>query len=95
MSGEVQWWVVPLGGVLLEWVDDLSVLAELADEAFLSTQTAAENVGTGELDDLGQEGSKFPVNHLEREEKEEYTFNNNNNTRFEPSSPIQNAKDRR
>lgn len=51
-----QGWV-PSGGVLLEGVDDLAVVAELADEAFLPTQAAAEHVSAGELDDLGQEGS--------------------------------------
>ncbi len=44
-------------------------MAELADEAFLSTQTAAENMGAGELDHLGQEGSQFSINHLEGEEE--------------------------
>lgn len=56
--------VTPLGGVLLEGVDDLTVVAELTDEAFLSTQTAAENVGAGKLDHLGQEGSQFSINYL-------------------------------
>lgn len=56
--------VTPLGGVLLEGVDDLSVVAELTDEAFLSTQTAAEHVGAGKLDHLRQEGSQFPIDHL-------------------------------
>lgn len=65
---------VPPGCVVLEGVDDLFVVAELADEAFLSTQTAAENVGAGELDDLGQEGSQFAIDHLEGEER---TVNNN------------------
>lgn len=60
---------VPLGGVLLEGVDDLSVVAELTDEAFLSTQTAAENVRAGKLDHLGQEGSQFSINHLVGEER--------------------------
>ena len=63
------WLSVPPGGVLLEGVDDLSVLAELADEAFLSTQTAAENMGAGKLDHLRQEGSQFPINHLPGEER--------------------------
>lgn len=56
--------VTPLGGALLEGIDDLSVVAELADEAFLSAQTAAENMGAGKLDHLGQEGSQFSINHL-------------------------------
>ncbi len=66
---EVVWGSVPLGGVFLEGVDDLSILAELTDEAFLSTQAAAEDVGAGKLDHLGQEGSQFPINHLEDEER--------------------------
>lgn len=69
MYRKVIWGSVPLGGILLEGVDDLSVVAELTDEAFLSTQTAAENVGAGKLDHLGQEGSQFSINHLEGEEK--------------------------
>lgn len=44
-------------------------MAELADDAFLSTQTAAENMGAGKLDHLGQEGSQFSINHLEGEER--------------------------
>lgn len=44
-------------------------MAELADEAFLSTQTAAENMRAGKLDHLGQEGSQFSINHLEGEER--------------------------
>lgn len=55
-------------GTLLEGVDDLSILAELADETFLSTQTAAENMGAGKLDHLGQEGSQLSIYHLEGEE---------------------------
>lgn len=62
---KVIWGSVPLGGALLEGVDDLPVVAELTDEAFLSTQTAAENMGAGKLDHLGQEGSQFSINHLE------------------------------
>lgn len=54
----------PLGGVLLEGVEDLSVVAQLTDESFLSTQTAAENVRAGKLDHLGQEGSHLPIDHL-------------------------------
>lgn len=69
MFRTVIWWSVPLGCALLEGVDDLSVLAELTDEAFLSTQTAAENMGAGELDHLGEEGGQFPINHLEGEER--------------------------
>lgn len=60
-SGE---WV-PFDGALLEGVDDLIVVAELTDEAFLSTQAAAKNVGAGKLDYLGQVGSQFPINHLQ------------------------------
>lgn len=56
--------ITPLGGALLEGVDDLSVLAELTNETFLSTQTAAENMGAGKLDYLGQKGSQFSINHL-------------------------------
>lgn len=56
--------IAPLGGVLLERVDDLSVVAQLTDEAFLSTQTAAEDVGAGKLDHLGQKRSQFPIDHL-------------------------------
>lgn len=63
----LSWGSVPLGGALLEGVDDLSIVAEFTDEAFLSTQTAAENVRAGKLDHLGQEGSQFSVNHLEGE----------------------------
>lgn len=40
-------------------------MAELTDEAFLPTQAAAENVGAGKLDYLGQVGSQFPINHLQ------------------------------
>lgn len=58
---------VPSRDVLLKGVDDLSVLAQLADEALLSTQAAAEHVGAGEFDHLGQEGGQFPVDHLEEE----------------------------
>lgn len=61
---------VPLGGALLEGVDDLFVVAQLTDEAFLSTQTAAENVGAGKLDHLGQEGSQLSIDHLQGEERE-------------------------
>ena len=61
------WGCVPLGGTLLEGVDDLSVLAELADEAFLSTQTAAEHVRAGKLDHLGQEGGQFSIDDLGEE----------------------------
>lgn len=68
---------VPLGGALLEGVDDLSVVAELTDEAFLSTQAAAENMGAGKLDHLGQEGSQFPINDLEGEERGEDTVSSN------------------
>lgn len=60
---------VPLGGALLEGVDDLSVVAELADEAFLTAQTAAENMWASEFDHLGQEGRKFSINHLESKER--------------------------
>lgn len=63
------WGCIPPGGILLEGVDDLPVLAELTDEAFLSTQAAAEDVWTGKLDHLGQEGSQFSINHLENDEK--------------------------
>lgn len=56
----------PLGGILLERVEDLAVVAELTDEAFLSTQTAAVHVGTGKLDHFGEEGSQFPIYHLYR-----------------------------
>lgn len=56
--------LTPPGGVLLERVDDLLVVAELTDEAFLSTQAAAEDVGAGELYYLGQKGSQLPINHL-------------------------------
>lgn len=59
------WEWVPFDGALLEGVDDLPVVAELTDEAFLSTQAAAENVGAGKLDYLGQVGSQFPINHLQ------------------------------
>lgn len=69
MFRTVIWWSVPLGCALLEGVDDLSVLAELTDEAFLSTQTAAENMGAGELDHLGEEGGQFPINHLDGTER--------------------------
>lgn len=65
------WGRVPASGILLEGVQDLPVLTELTDETFLSTQTAAENVGAGKLDHLGQEGSQFPVNHLGDEGEEE------------------------
>lgn len=60
---------VPFGGVLLKGVKDLSVLAELTDEALLSTQAAAEHVRAGELDHFGQKGRQFTVNHLEEEEE--------------------------
>lgn len=56
--------VTPPGGVLLEGIDDLPVLAEFTDEAFLSTQAAAENMRAGKLDHLGQERSQFSINHL-------------------------------
>lgn len=56
--------VTPLGGTLLKGVDDLSIVAELTDETFLSAQTAAENVGAGKFDHLGQEGSQFSINDL-------------------------------
>lgn len=59
------WGRVPFDGALLEGVDDLPVVAELTDEAFLSTKAAAENVGAGKLDYLGQVGSQFPINHLQ------------------------------
>lgn len=59
------WGRVPFDGALLEGVDDLAIVAELTDEAFLSTEAAAENVGAGKLDYLGQVGSQFPINHLQ------------------------------
>lgn len=40
-------------------------MAELADEALLPTQAAAEDVRAGKLDHLGQEGGQLPVNHLQ------------------------------
>lgn len=43
----------------------MAVVAELADEALLPTQAAAEDVRAGKLDHLGQEGGQFPVNHLQ------------------------------
>lgn len=61
---ETLWVCVPFGGILLEGVDDLTVVAEFTDEAFLSTQTAAKNMGAGKLDHFGQEGSQFSINHL-------------------------------
>lgn len=64
---EAVWGCVPSGDVLLEGVDDLSVLAEFADEALLSTQAAAEHVGAGKLDHLGEEGGQFTVDHLGEE----------------------------
>lgn len=67
---------VPLGGVLLEGVDDLSILAQLTDEALLSTQTAAENVGTSKLDHLRQKRSQFPINHLEDMKNREHNMIN-------------------
>lgn len=70
----VIWGSVPLGGVLLEGVEDLSVLAELADEALLSTQTAAKNMGAGKLDHFGQEGGQFSINHLAGKERKEGQF---------------------
>lgn len=63
--GEGERDAVPLGGALLEGVEDLSVVAQLADEALLPAQTAAEDVRAGKLDHLGQEGSQFSVNHLQ------------------------------
>lgn len=59
------WFFVPPGCALLERVDDLSVLAQLTDESFLSTQTAAEDMRAGELDHFGQEGSQFAIDHLQ------------------------------
>lgn len=47
---------IPFSGILLERVDDLSILAEFADKSFLSTQTAAENMGAGKFDYFRQEG---------------------------------------
>ena len=58
-------WLVPLGGTLLEGVDDLSVFAEFTDEALLLTEAAAEHVGAGELDHLGQEGGQLTIDDLE------------------------------
>lgn len=74
--------VVPLGGMLLEGVEHLSVVAELTDEAFLSTQTAAENMGAGKLDHFGQEGGQFSINHLAGEERKEGHFGENTHTRL-------------
>lgn len=59
------WESVPFDGALLEGVEDLPVVAELTEEALLPTQAAAENVGAGKLDYLGQVGSQFPINHLQ------------------------------
>lgn len=56
--------VTSLGGVLLKRVEHLSALAEFTDEAFLSTQAAAEDVCAGELYHFGQERSQFAVDHL-------------------------------
>lgn len=64
VRGEEKSW--PLGGILLERVEDLAVVAELTDEAFLSTQTAAVHVGTGKLDHFGEEGSQLPIYYLYR-----------------------------
>lgn len=65
VSSTAMWILLPSGGALLERVDDLSILTELTYEAFLSTQAAAENMGAGKLDHLGEEGSQFPINHLQ------------------------------
>lgn len=42
-------------------------MAELTDEALLSTQTAAVHVGTGKLDHFGEEGSQLAIYYLYRE----------------------------
>lgn len=44
-------------------------MAELTDEALLSTQTAAVHVGTGKLDHFGEEGSQLAIYYLYREMK--------------------------
>lgn len=76
---------VPLGGVLLEGVEHLSVVAELTDEAFLSTQAAAENMGAGKLDHFGQEGGQFSINHLTGEERKDGHFGENTHTFVNPA----------
>lgn len=54
----------PLGGALLEGVDDLAIVAELADEALLAAQAAAVHVRAGKLNHLGEEGGQLPIDHL-------------------------------
>lgn len=54
----------PLSGALLKGVDDLSGLTHLTDEALLSALAAAEDVGTGKLNHLGEKGGQLPINHL-------------------------------
>lgn len=49
--------VSPSGGILLEGIDDLTVLAKLTDEALLPAQTAAVDMRAGKLDHLREEGS--------------------------------------
>lgn len=39
-------------------------MAELTDEALLSTQTAAVHVGTGKLNHFGEKGSQLPIYYL-------------------------------
>ena len=53
-------------GVHLEWVDDFRVITDFTDEAFLTTQTTAVDVSTGELDHLLQTGRQLTGGNLEQ-----------------------------
>lgn len=61
--------ISPSGGILLEGIDDLTVLTKLTDEALLPAQTTAVDMRAGKLDHLREEGSELSIYDLQKRER--------------------------